>query len=394
MRHHARGQVLPLWIAGSITTLIFAFLALNYGNYIRWQIRAQNAADAAAAAVLAIQAERWNELNETLYATNVEEYRIRTLLNGMLLAANNSGGCTRVRRSTTDFGPYAVGSCPEVFQNLEGAYIQAVNRYTGDATLINDIAASATKSRISADATALLAHIDGPAYCNLPGASTLHPDGGDCAMQYTLEPFTYRSGSTTVGNPSDLGAVVKDARTTYVQSLSSQDYGGGSPPPFAQNAENEALWAPLEAEVDTCAPVPPIIPNFGPIHLATQYAIGRAAATNVMVEQDWLQPGAVFDPDRAGGPTNSPFQPEETYTTDPTASTTGAGSVTGGGYDWYAVNFGGNTTYAYGTVGGKRYDAYVEPFAGNEMSVLTGWWNPISIPPTATAPAPATVCGS
>ena len=43
--HAQRGQALPLSVFGIIAMLIFAYFALDFGNGIRWQLRAQNAAD-------------------------------------------------------------------------------------------------------------------------------------------------------------------------------------------------------------------------------------------------------------------------------------------------------------------------------------------------------------
>jgi hypothetical protein len=101
MKHGQRGQVLPLWIVAILTTFAFTFLSLNYGNQIRMQIRAQNAADAAAQALLAIQTERWNMMTAMLYASSVEEYRIRHILDGILLAENGAGGCDPMSRNST-----------------------------------------------------------------------------------------------------------------------------------------------------------------------------------------------------------------------------------------------------------------------------------------------------
>ena len=69
------------------------FGALNYGNTLRWNIRAQSAADSAAQGLLTIQTQRWNAMNEALYAANVEEFRLRSILNSLLLSMNDSGPC-------------------------------------------------------------------------------------------------------------------------------------------------------------------------------------------------------------------------------------------------------------------------------------------------------------
>ena len=94
MRHGQRGQVLPIWILGILGTFALIFTALNYGNSLRWHIRAQSAADSAAQATLALQSERWNEMTELLYGMNVEEYRIRHAASTAFCShRQSSGGC-------------------------------------------------------------------------------------------------------------------------------------------------------------------------------------------------------------------------------------------------------------------------------------------------------------
>ena len=84
-RHAERGQVLPIWILAGITAITLIFLGLNYANTVRWQIRAQNAADSAASTLISIQTQRYNEAEIMLYAADVEEIRLRHLLDGCLL---------------------------------------------------------------------------------------------------------------------------------------------------------------------------------------------------------------------------------------------------------------------------------------------------------------------
>src|ERR1700733_5763124 len=91
--HAQRGQALPMTVFGIVAMLIFAYFALDFGNGIRWQIRAQNAADSAAQAVLSLQTQEFNEMTAVRDATAIEEFRIRRLLNGIDLTEYNAGGC-------------------------------------------------------------------------------------------------------------------------------------------------------------------------------------------------------------------------------------------------------------------------------------------------------------
>src|SRR5271166_4179819 len=175
LMRHPRGQTLPLWIVAITSTFVLMFMALNYGNTIRWQVRAQNAADAAAMALTSIQTERFNMMTEMLYATNVEEFRIRALLNATLLTAQKSGGCV------------APATCAADYTLLTAAYVRAVSRYTYDAQALNDVSANATFVNLQNDATSLLTHLQSSTVCNQQSATvtTVNPDGGDCAFQYT-----------------------------------------------------------------------------------------------------------------------------------------------------------------------------------------------------------------
>ena len=83
----SRGQTLPIWALGIAAALVLAFAALQYGEVLRWQVRAQNAADAAATAALSVQTQTWNQQLALVYAAAVEEWRIRNLLTGMQAAA-------------------------------------------------------------------------------------------------------------------------------------------------------------------------------------------------------------------------------------------------------------------------------------------------------------------
>src|SRR5580704_7977838 len=83
--HRQRGQTLPVWAFGILTVLTLIAFAISYGSMVLWQIRAQNAADAAAQGLLSVQATQWNETTALLTAAAVEEYRIRAIMQATLL---------------------------------------------------------------------------------------------------------------------------------------------------------------------------------------------------------------------------------------------------------------------------------------------------------------------
>jgi len=363
VRHGERGQVFPLWIGAIITTMMFAFMAINYGNTLRYQIRAQNAADSVAQGLMSIQAQRYNALNVALYGTGVEEYRLRHLLDGVLLASNDSGGCQDSYADYVPNGQIDPGTCLQVYNDLTKAYIQSFNRYTVDVKLLHDYSNYATWKWFTDDTTSLMNHLKSPTDCNTPVQSPVHVDGTDCYFKYSILSQKQRTGLLTVQ---------QDAQNILVPGL-------GKTSTIGPDSENQQLFAPGQIDVTACAKIPPVIPNFGPMHLPSTYAIGRAAAANVQIEEDWLQPGAVYDP--AGRPANTVFQPQESYTIFT------AGSDSSESYNWYGVDFGGNAATAY-----VNYGVFNQPTYDNEFSVRMGWWNAVAIKPFAANPTAASIC--
>jgi len=330
--HGQRGQALPMAAFGIIAMLIFAYFALDFGNGIRWQIRAQNAADSAAQAVLSLQTEDFNQMTAVLYAAAVEEFRIRRLLNGIVLAEYNSGGCAGnpAPAPGTD-----VPACDAVYATLRDQYFKAVARYTQDVITLNRVTASLNSANLAADSQTLIGQIEND--CN--GAV-----GGDCNFHYKV----------SIGTRDDTESVEMDALGILKPSLGRLTGPSGV---------NPALFAPLKVEVDVCTTVQPVIPAFFAYQPKPYYAIGRGAATAVMAEQDWLQPGVIVNPFSGG----LPFQPPETFVNGVTHSD---------GYDWYNLNFGGNATAANAVQNFYRAGLFTD-----EFSAQLGWWNSIPIHP-------------
>ena len=351
-----RGQVLPIWIMGILATIALIAGALNYGNTLRWHIRAQSAADSAAQATLALQSSRWNEIMELLYGMNVEEYRIRQLLNGILLSASGSGTCNQTA-NTSQGQNSALRDCEAVYEILSPQYEKAVQRYSKEAALLHKVAYNATNAKWLNDANALVGELQ--ANCNNVNASTVNGGGGDCAFKYNFVATLQRSASTT-GNP--LQSVYGDGAEISIPSY-------GTTSSFGTDTENQALFAPVQVDVITCSLVQPVIPNFFKMQTKPSYAIGRATATNVLFVQDWFEPGSLQNPSRtkaAGYPVY--FQPYEDY---------GAPTPPSGDYadhNYYAVDFGGNAAVDNTTTG--YFSNYV---VTNEMSVRLGWWNSIPV---------------
>jgi hypothetical protein len=395
-----RGQVLPLWIAGSIAALALAFLTLNYANSVRYQIRVQNAADSAASAVVAIQSDEWNLMTALLYADDVEEFRERRLLDGMLLAIHRSGGCnpsgyiaptqvgtTFVAAPAQPQSWYstAEGTCNRTYIDMRDNFIRAHARYQKNENYLNDLAENATFSNFQTNASAMLASLQ--SNCNTDASTVTNPIGGDCgngngsnSIKYSFAPASTTAGyggmgTNAIAYRTGLGAVELDAANYFIPGLGlSAKYAG-------LDSENPQLFAPVAVDVVACEKITPLIPNFGPFHQTTYYAVGRGAATNAMVTQEWLEPEVMGINNNTG-----PLQPVEYYTQKTPDSNApvsyGAGNTP---YDWYSVDFSGNNYTANGT-------NFTGSVLNNELSAYFGWWAAVPILPFGGAVSTATSC--
>jgi hypothetical protein len=386
-RHAERGQVLPIWIAGCIAALALAFLTANYANSVRYQIRAQNAADSAAAAVVAIQADQWNAITSLLYAQNIEEVRTRHILDGMLLAIHRSGGCNPegyvpakngvMQTQPASWYSTAEGTCNRTYIDLRDNLIRSLDRYYTNAAYLNTISQKATFANFQNDATAMLASLQ--TNCNNDTATVVTAIGGDCgngngsnSIKYSFAPASASTGyggmtTSAIAFRKGLGAVELDAANYFIPGTD------GVATKHGLDTEATNLWGPVAVDVVACEKITPLIPSFGPFQQPTYYAVGRAAATDAMVTQEWLEPQA--NEFRGQG---TELQAPEYYTTPQPDS--GANN-----YDWYQVYWGANDYNANGTT-------LTGSIANNEVSALFGWWSAIPILPFGGAVTTATAC--
>lgn len=128
MLEYQRGQTLPVWGLGVTALLALLFFLGNYVNIFAWHVRAQNAAESAAATALSVQANVFNEESTILYATAVDENRVRYLNQAILNTINGIGGCN----------PAPGGSCDSDYQTLVAEYNTAVAAFTGDMQVLQE----------------------------------------------------------------------------------------------------------------------------------------------------------------------------------------------------------------------------------------------------------------
>jgi hypothetical protein len=317
---HSRGQTLPIWALGIAGALVLALAAMQYGEVLRWQVRAQNAADAAAAAALSVQTQTWNQQLALVYAAGVEEWRIKSLINGMQAAAYGDPGCAP--------------TCDQTFTKLRNEYMRAVARYTADVQLVHR-ASQYTQAQAQNDARALVTQLQEK--CG-------QANGGDCAFAYNVVRVQPRPGANDV--EQDGGAWV--INNPGVPARVKLDY------------------TPVQIEIVACAKAAPVVPAFLGFQPPAFTAVGRAAATSAMVTQEWTQPGYLTDPR-----TGKKFQPVEIY--DPSTRATGPN-----GWNWFNIAFGGNAAIAF--PGSNGYGMRVN---NPEFSAVTGWWNTVPMKPFA-----------
>jgi hypothetical protein len=393
-RHAERGQVLPMWIAGVISAFALAFLTANYANSVRFQIRAQNAADSAASAVVAIQADQWNLITSLLYAQNVEEFRSRKLLDGMLLAIHRSGGCNAggyvasiagvLQPQPKAWYSTAEGTCNRTYIDMRDNLERSEARYATNIQYLNTLTNQTTFANFQTNAAAMLTSLQNN--CNASTTTTVVAIGGDCgngdgtgSMKYTFAPASTSAGyggmtTSAVAYRTNLGAVEMDAADYFIPGV------GGAATKHGLDTEAPSLWAPVAVDVVACEKITPLIPNFGPFHQPTYYAVGRAAATDAMVTQEWLEPEVMGLSHGTG-----PFQPAENYTQSMPDPGVGFSYGANANYDWYQVDYSGNNYTANPT-------NFTATLNYSELSALFGWWSAVPILPFGGAVSTATAC--
>jgi hypothetical protein len=178
-----RGQTMPFWTIGVLITLAMMFFVANYANAVSWQIRAQNAADSAASGTLSVQANMYNEYSVLLYATALDEYRLRALNQALLNTLYGVGGCS-----------LANGTCTQDYTTLLAEYDAALNSYTDDIHLL-DQGDNVTQAGQSVDQQKAVSILQGRQWC----ANTTT----DYSCQFAITPVAY--GSTATGELGGVG---------------------------------------------------------------------------------------------------------------------------------------------------------------------------------------------
>jgi Putative Flp pilus-assembly TadE/G-like len=244
-----RGQTLPFWVIGVLLVLSMMFFLANYASAVAWQVRAQNAADGAASAILSVQANVYNEYSTILYATAVDEYRIRTI-NQAILNTIYKDGCNG-------------SACDSDYATLVNEYDDAVYSYTEDIHLL-DQANNMTQAGQSTDQAKAL---------NLVQSSNWCTTANDYACSFGFKVLD-ASSSGSNGNGNNNGYIAGGDNETDLIACKNVSYFGAA--------------------------------LLGLGNTATYQVLGRAAAAVVPAYTE------NFTPSSTNPQTGQPFQPTET----------------------------------------------------------------------------------
>ncbi|MBV8153813.1 MAG: Tad domain-containing protein [Candidatus Eremiobacteraeota bacterium] len=369
--HAQRGQTFPVWIFGILTLLWLMMAVFNYANAVRWQIRAQNAADSVAQGIVSVQAAHFNSITANVHAAGIEEYRIRRTMQAMLNLLKGSGGCKYGTLTATGWI-----DCAAAYNSLRNNYIQQVARY---GQLVQQMAALSEYSQTQQLADMQTIADQYASHC----AGGNSPTAGDCAFKYTIAAPTAR--------PSLSGAL---------SDAGGEDNGDGVPLPNGGAIVSDLN--PLQIEVDTCAQVSSPFAALWKLGgtqvfgLAAPFtAVGRAGATTTLVTQEWFNPGLQNNPQSPSqGAYNGPEFVESATDSQPSFYNAGTFcNSDNAAYDWYAVHWCANNWRSITNNPGNNlppvFGGYIAGITTEEFSTWTGWWSAIPVSPYSGTFTPA-----
>lgn len=278
-RHGRRGQSLPFWVMGVVTALTLSLFIMNYTNAIRWHIRAQNAADAAALAALAGEASLLNQRSIAQYALAFDEYRIRSIIISMVNGANAFGASSKQSSPgavTQTCDPNSASDdtgidCDNAYDQLPQFYDQAVSKYVTMLRSYEKLSNPSPPPVVTPAPTASGVPTPAP----LPSA----PTGSSAAAAFSIVQSDKYCWDQTVSSPG-----VFDCAFYYNADLSQTG-----------TSSNEVV------DVVACRSVTiPARAIFGGILGSSFNAVGRAAATLMAVTESF-SPGTSADPNATPG---------------------------------------------------------------------------------------------
>jgi hypothetical protein len=352
-RESERGQTFPIWISSIVAALVLLWFTLDYANTIKWQVRAQNAADAAAASLLSAQTTRFNQMEMTLYSLALDEWRIRNLIDSMNMTVTGAGGCQTQAPTYTNGIYNPLSACAVAYGTLRTAFVEALARYTYETQMLQTIQQNATFAKESTEIQNVINAQNGGTLCGAP-------NGWDCAFTYTLVP------AATLQSRAQVWTVDQ-----YYQDVGGSFYGFIEWENGTQAVINPN-FLPARLEIVACAKITPPISNFFQLHAQPFTAVGRAGATAVAATQEWIEPGSFTFPAADPKYPGQPIQPSETYGISYPNS--------------YSTVFTGNTYSVQ-----SDYEGVIKVA---EFSAMLTWWTPLPFPPSGSYTPAANTCKS
>jgi hypothetical protein len=309
-REESRGQTIPFYVIAVIMSLALSLFVMNYTNTIRWHIRAQNAADAAALAMVAGDANVANQIAQAQYAAAVSEYRIRSIIYSMINAANGVGtdptqtdfcgdnhrcaGGKGTPTSTNTCDPSdATGgigddtgvACDDAYDQEPAVYDKAVQQYANAVAALAKLQTNTTVPGLS--------QYTGPGPAPSPGASA--PPGSAAGAA-----FSYIANQKSCWDQDHGGKGIFDCDFFYTDDLTLAS------PPWLNKGANEIVM------VTTCRTVTSAAPHFiSPLVPTTFNAEATSAATLAAIPETFSPGDATKNPDPNNN--NNAYAPPENF---------------------------------------------------------------------------------
>lgn len=349
-RHGQRGQTIPFWVFSIILSLTLSLFVMNYTNTVRWHVRAQNAADAAALAAMSGEAAMYNQRMLAQYAAAYDEYRLQSILLSLANAANSVGADSQQSSSGNQTRTCDPNSS-DVGQDCNSAYADQVAYY--DYALAQYEQAVIYLESLGTPTTATVSHapVVGTqgSYAALPSA----PSGSMAAAAFSIpQSDSYCWDRTTTNSPG-----VFDCSFYYNADLSKTG-------PNSQEIAD--VVACHSVKTQSSGLFSGLQPRFN--------AVGRSFATLMPVTIDSFDAGGkpnVLAGAGAGGATTPPYaEREECPTADGTPCT--------GGLSW--IQYPG-----FSPVDWSTFPSYVTDFMG--LCVNVTFYVPVLTQPTGSTPS-------
>ena len=177
-RQSERGQTIPFWVFSTLTVLALLFFVINYANVVRWQVRAQNAADSSAVAKISGDAAMLNNITLLLYALNIQEVKSQAMLGSVYNLLGGSTACGAV-------GIGCIGSYVSVVNNS----VQNIGDLTSIMTQVTN--SLSTLSTLAANPVSTVNQVASQGCVSLQT---------DCSFSYTttITPFPANAPPLTV----------------------------------------------------------------------------------------------------------------------------------------------------------------------------------------------------